>query len=192
MQKFILASASPRRKAILELALLNFDILPAETEESFPPDLSPEQVAIHVAREKGIAARNKPVFRQYEDNHPVLAADTIVVVDNKIIGKPADAEDAFNILRLLSGRTHLVITGVVISTKEKEIAFHEITEVSFNVLSDSDINFYVKEFEPFDKAGAYAIQEWIGVIGINGIKGDYYNVMGLPVSRVVTTLNDHF
>lgn len=192
MQKFVLASASPRRKSILELALLNFDILPGETTETYPAGLSPEQVTIHVAREKGIAARNKPLFAMYEADHPILSADTIVVLDDRIIGKPTNVEEAINILRSLSGRKHKVITGVVISTSMKEIAFAETTEVNFNTLSEESIRFYVDEYRPFDKAGAYAIQEWIGVIGISGIYGDYYNVMGLPVNRVVTALNEHF
>ncbi len=192
MQKFVLASASPRRKSILELALLNFDILPGETTETYPAGLSPEQVTIHVAREKGIAARNKPLFAMYEADHPILSADTIVVLDDRIIGKPTNVEEAINILRSLSGRKHKVITGVVISTSMKEIAFAETTEVNFNTLSEESIRFYVEEYRPFDKAGAYAIQEWIGVIGISGIYGDYYNVMGLPVNRVVTALNEHF
>jgi septum formation protein len=192
MQKILLASASPRRKTILELAHINFDILPGETTETYPPDMAPEQVPVFVARDKGIAARNKDVFKRYENNIPVLAADTIVVLDGKIIGKPANREEAIETLSRLSGKTHLVITGVVLSNKHKEIAFHEITEVSFNHLSAESINYYVDQFKPFDKAGAYAIQEWIGVIGIKSINGDYYNVMGLPVNKVVAALQEHF
>jgi septum formation protein len=192
MQKIILASASPRRKTILELAHINFDILPGETTETFPPDMSPEQVPVHVARDKGIAVRNKDVFKRYEKNIPILAADTIVVLEGKIIGKPANREEAIETLSRLSGKTHQVITGVVISNNHKEVAFHEITEVSFNHLSTESIHYYVDQFKPFDKAGAYAIQEWIGVIGIKSINGDYYNVMGLPVNKVVATLLEHF
>ncbi len=192
MQKIILGSASPRRKTILELAHINFDILPGETTETYPPDLSPEQVPVHVARDKGVAVRNKDVFKRYENNTPILAADTIVVLEGRIIGKPANREEAIEILKQLSGKTHQVITGVVISNNHKEVAFHEITEVSFNHLSAETIIYYVDHFKPFDKAGAYAIQEWIGVIGIRAIKGDYYNVMGLPVNKVVTALQNHF
>jgi septum formation protein len=192
MQKIILASASPRRKTILELAHINFDILPGETTETYPPDMSPEEVPVFVARDKGIAARNKEVFQRYENNIPILAADTIVVLEGKIIGKPANREEAIETLTRLSGKTHQVITGVVLSNKHKEVAFHEITEVSFNHLSAESIHYYVDQFKPFDKAGAYAIQEWIGVIGIKSINGDYYNVMGLPVNRVVAALQEHF
>lgn len=192
MQKIILASASPRRKTILELAHINFDILPGETTETYPPDMPPEQVPVFVARDKGIAARNKDVFKRYENNIPVLAADTIVVLEGKIIGKPANREEAIETLSRLSGKTHQVITGVVLSNKHKEVAFHDITEVSFNHLSTESIHYYVDQFKPFDKAGAYAIQEWIGVIGIKSINGDYYNVMGLPVNKVVAALQEHF
>ena len=123
---------------------------------------------------------------------PVLAADTMVVLNGEIIGKPADREDAINILSRLSGKEHLVITGVVILNAEKEISFADTTRVVFNQISASDISYYVDKYKPFDKAGAYAIQEWIGVIGIQSIHGDFYNVMGLPVSRVVTALAENF
>lgn len=192
MQKFILASSSPRRKTILQMAHLNFDIIPGETDESFPENLRIEQVPIHVAREKGQAARKKEVFSMYEPSIPVLAADTIVVLDDEIIGKPANRDEAITILKKLSDRTHKVITGVVISTDTREIAFHDITEVTFHHLPESSIELYVEQYKPYDKAGAYAIQEWIGVVGIKSINGDYYNVMGLPVSRVVSALHEHF
>ena len=125
------------------------------------------------------------------DHHtsiPVLAADTIVVLHNKIINKPADREDAIQILSALSGQVHFVITGVVIITSEKEIAFADTTTVEFYELTREQIEFYVDKYKPYDKAGAYAIQEWIGVIGIKVVHGDFYNVMGLPVSRVVQAL----
>ena len=120
---------------------------------------------------------------------PILAADTIVVLGNEIIGKPKDRDDAVKILSNLSGKQHKVITGVIILNNEKELAFAETTEVEFHDLSLSQIEFYVDKYKPYDKAGAYAIQEWIGVVGIKSVKGDFYNVMGLPVSRVVQAVN---
>ncbi|MEP6713245.1 MAG: Maf family protein [Ferruginibacter sp.] len=183
MQKIILASQSPRRKQLLEWAEISFDIIVADTDESFPPQLSFEESAIHIARNKGLA-----VMKSNEIIVPVLAADTIVVCNNKMIGKPANRKDAINILSELSGNTHQVITGVVILYGEKEIAFADITTVTFHTLTPEQIIFYVDKYKPYDKAGAYAIQEWIGVVGIKFINGDFYNVMGLPVSRIVKEL----
>ena len=183
MQKIILASQSPRRKQLLEWAEIPFDVIVADTDESFPQTLSFEDAAIHIARNKALAIVNKN-----NQNIPVLAADTIVVCNNKIIGKPADRQDAINILNSLSGNTHQVITGVVILYGEKEIAFADNTTVCFHTLTQEQIIFYIDKYKPYDKAGAYAIQEWIGVVGIHSINGDFYNVMGLPVSRVLKEL----
>ena len=184
MRKIILASQSPRRKQILEWAEIPFEILIKETDESYPLHLTPPDVAIHIARNKALAIK-----LLQGDNIPVLAADTIVVLANEIIGKPAGREDAINILSKLSGKKHLVITGVCILSNDKEIEFADTTEVTFHELSKEQITFYVDSYKPFDKAGAYAIQEWIGVVGIKSISGDFYNVMGLPVSRVVKELH---
>jgi septum formation protein len=192
MTKIVLASASPRRKLLLEWAEIDFDILSRETDESFPPGMKPEDAAIHIARGKAHATQEMDLFKRYEQHIPVLAADTIVVLDGEIIGKPANREEAINILSKLSGKKHLVITGVVILMEEKEISFSDTTEVVFHPISFSDICYYVDKYKPFDKAGAYAIQEWIGVVGIKSINGDFYNVMGLPVSRVVNALADNF
>jgi len=181
----ILASQSPRRKQLLEWAEVPFKVLVKETDESYPEDLSIDNVAIHIARNKALAVKrsNKIAF-------PILAADTIVVLQNKIIGKPKNREDAIKILSSLSGNIHHVITGVVILLADKEIAFAETTEVHFHPLTAEQISFYVDNYKPYDKAGAYAIQEWIGVVGIKSVKGDFYNVMGLPVSRVVQALQN--
>ena len=130
------------------------------------------------------------MYKRYESGNIIVAADTIVVLDKSIIGKPADEEEAVRILTRLSGKTHHVITGVVLMTDSKEIAFSDITEVAFHDLTAEQINYYVEHYKPLDKAGAYAIQEWIGVTGIKNIKGDFYNVMGLPVSRVVRELKN--
>ena len=185
MQKIILASQSPRRKQLLEWAEIPFTVLVKETDESYPENLPIDEIAIHIARNKALAIKDA-------DNVliPILAADTIVVLENKIIGKPKDREDAVNILSSLSGKQHKVITGVVILYAEKEIAFAETTEVYFHELSLAQIEFYVDNYKPYDKAGAYAIQEWIGVVGIKSVTGDFYNVMGLPVSRVVKELGN--
>ncbi len=183
MQKIILASQSPRRKQLLEWAEVPFDIVVKETDESFPDNLSIEEIAVHIARNKALVI--KPTV---DVSMPILAADTMVVLEGCIIGKPKDREDAVKILSSLSGRQHQVITGVVILHNQKETAFAETTEVLFYELSLAQIEFYVDNYKPYDKAGAYAIQEWIGVVGIKNINGDFYNVMGLPVSRVVQAL----
>jgi len=186
MQKIILASQSPRRKQLLEWAELPFDVLVKETDESYPLTLTIEEVPVHIARNKALAIRH---LINNNNNIPViLAADTIVVLGNRIIGKPKHRQDAIDILQALSGKTHRVITGVVLLNNEEETAFADITEVCFHTITQEQIIFYVDKYKPYDKAGAYAIQEWIGVIGIKSINGDFYNVMGLPVSRVVQAL----
>ena len=180
MSKIVLASQSPRRKMLLEWAEIDFEIRVKETDESFPGNMSVEDVPVYIARNKAVAVKTPDEI--------IIAADTVVVLNNEIIGKPRDNIDAFNILSKLSGQTHRVITGVVIMKGDKEISFSDITEVQFYDLSAEQINFYIDKYKPYDKAGAYAIQEWIGVTGIKKINGDFYNVMGLPVSRVVKTL----
>lgn len=192
MQKIVLASKSPRRKQLLEWAEVPFDILAMETPETWPEGLTLEEIPVHIAREKAKAVMHLELYQHYEINVPVLAADTVVVLGEKVIGKPVDREDAIAMLTALQGQTHRVITGVVIRNKDEEISFADITEVDFHPLEQEDIAYYVDQYKPFDKAGSYAIQEWIGVIGIKGVRGDFYNVMGLPVSRVVRALHDHF
>jgi len=187
MQKIILASQSPRRKQLLEWAEIPFDVLVRETDESYPKDLSIEEITIHIARNKALAVKDA-----VKPGATILAADTMVVYDNRIIGKPKDRADAIEILTSLSGRLHQVITGVVIMKQERELAFTETTEVEFHHLTLAQIEFYVDNYKPYDKAGAYAIQEWIGVTGIKSVNGDFYNVMGLPVSRVVQALSSIF
>ena len=179
MQKIILASQSPRRKQLLEWAEIAFDIIVSDTDESFPATLSFEEAAIYIARNKALAISAQNIMQL-----PVLAADTIVVCNKTIIGKPKNREDALEILSRLSANTHQVITGVVIIVDNREIAFADTTSVTFHPLTKEQIIFYVDKYKPYDKAGAYAIQEWIGVVGIKSIEGDFYNVMGLPVSRV--------
>ncbi|RYY54279.1 MAG: septum formation protein Maf [Chitinophagaceae bacterium] len=184
MNRIILASASPRRKQLLEWAEIPFEVIVHPTDESYPEGLSPESVAIHIARNKALA-----VAGAYPHD-TVLAADTIVVLGDRIIGKPAGRDDAIAILGSLSGQVHRVITGVTIVSPGNETSFADITEVSFHELTPEGIRFYIDKYKPYDKAGAYAIQEWIGVTGIQSIRGDFYNVMGLPVSRVVQALRN--
>ena len=183
MNKIILASQSPRRKQLLEWAEIPFEIYVKETSEDYPPGLEPEEVAVYIAQQKAAV-----VQKLASPGKTILAADTIVVLGENIIGKPVHREEAVSILFALSGEKHKVITGVVIRKGEEEISFADVTEVEFHRLTLEQIEFYVDKYKPYDKAGAYAIQEWIGVVGIKSINGDFYNVMGLPVSRVVRAL----
>lgn len=182
MKKVILASQSPRRKMLLEWAEVKFEVRIKETDESFSPGMNSEEAAMHIARNKAYAV-------EIASDEIIIAADTIVVLNNEIIGKPRSAEHAVSILSALSGNSHQVITGVLMRDLNKEVSFYDVTEVEFHQLSREQIELYVEKYKPYDKAGAYAIQEWIGVVGIKSIHGDFYNVMGLPVSRVVKTLS---
>jgi septum formation protein len=183
MNTIVLASQSPRRKQLLEWAEIPFEIIVKETDEHFPPGIPPEEIAVYIARNKALAVQGAA------GEKTVLAADTIVVLGDHIIGKPVHREDAVSMLLALSGEKHRVVTGVVIRKGEQEISFADVTEVEFHPVSEQEIEFYVDKYKPYDKAGAYAIQEWIGVVGIKSIHGDFYNVMGLPVSRVVRELH---
>jgi septum formation protein len=176
----------------LEWAEVDFDVLTQVTDESWPEGMPVEEIPIYIAREKARSVMQLDLYNRYEQGVPVLAADTIVVLGNEILGKPRDAEHALTMLKALSGQKHKVITGVVIVNHEKDIRFSDVTEVDFHSMPEDDLRYYVEKFEPFDKAGAYAIQEWIGVVGIKAITGDFYNVMGLPVSRVIRTLHEEF
>ncbi|MFY7898747.1 MAG: Maf family nucleotide pyrophosphatase [Chitinophagaceae bacterium] len=186
MNKIVLASQSPRRKQLLELAEIPFEVIVSATDETYPEHLTLNEIPIYIAAEKANAVYKKIVEENKEAI--IIAADTVVVLDEKIIGKPVDRNDAIEILQSLSGKTHRVITGVVIKQNEQIISFSDTTFVTFNSININDISHYVDTYQPFDKAGAYAIQEWIGVIGISKIEGDFYNVMGLPISRVVSKL----
>jgi septum formation protein len=183
MDRIILASASPRRKQLLEWAEIPFDLLPSESDELIPTGLQVSEIPVLLASRKAAIVR-----KQVDEGKIILAADTIVVLDQQVLGKPLDRADAIRMLSLLSGRIHEVITGVALINAKKEILFAETTRVRFHRLKQADIEYYVDNYQPYDKAGAYAIQEWIGVTGIHSIKGDFYNVMGLPVSRVLQEL----
>ncbi|MGX5817477.1 Maf family protein [Chitinophaga lutea] len=179
----ILASQSPRRSQLLEQAGIPFTVKVSAAEETFPADMPIADVPVHIARQKGQAVR-----ASYGPDDVIVAADTIVVLDDVIIGKPADRADAIRILTVLSGRIHRVITGVVILHNGSEEAFSQTTAVHFKPLSPEQIEYYVDHYQPYDKAGAYAIQEWIGAVGIDRIDGCFYNVMGLPISQVAERL----
>src|SRR6185312_17309239 len=187
MKKIILASGSPRRKQLLELAEIPFEVEVSDIDESYPKGLRPAEIAIHIAVNKARAVQQK-IDMGKNSSLTILAADTVVVLDNEIIGKPLNRQNAIEILSKLSGKIHKVITGVCILTDFDEKIFSEETEVAFHELTLAQIEHYIDNYKPYDKAGAYAIQEWIGAIGIKSIKGDFYNVMGLPISRVVQEL----
>lgn len=176
--KIILASASPRRKELLAGLDLDFEVKVLKgVSESYPESLRAEEVPQYISREKAAAY-------QVADDELLLTADTVVVVDNTILGKPHDADDARRMLRLISGRTHQVVTGVTLTTTKAQKTFGVTTDVTFRRLTDDEIDYYIAHYRPFDKAGAYGIQEWIGYVGVTSIHGSYYNVMGLPVQRI--------
>jgi septum formation protein len=164
---------------------LKFDVVTREYAETFPDGLAGEEVARYVAHEKAVSFRN-----EIKDNEIVITADTIVWCNQKVLGKPLDYEDAKRILNEISGNTHEVITGVSIFSKAKEVIFSVSTKVTFEALSDEEIKYYIDKFNPYDKAGAYGIQEWIGIIACSHIDGSYFNVVGLPVQRLYKELQN--
>ena len=182
--KVILASNSPRRRELLAGLGLQFEVrVLADIEENYPPTLPATQIAKYIAHKK--AEANRAIMAK---NEMIITADTIVVVDDMVMGKPTDDADAIRMLSTLSGKTHKVITGVCITTLNKQTVFDVTTGVTFKTLTDEEINYYITHFHPTDKAGAYGIQEWIGYIGVTGLEGSYYNVMGLPVQRIYDEL----
>ena len=186
--KLILASNSPRRKELLAGLGVPFEVrVLQDIDEHYPENLPVNEVARYIAKEKADAYR-----RIVAADELIITADTVVIVGDEILGKPMDEADAVRMLRLLSGRTHQVTTGVCLLTAEKERCFDVTTDVTFKTLTDEEIHYYVNRYRPFDKAGAYGIQEWIGYIGVTGLNGSYYNVMGLPVQRIYQELTKHY
>ena len=182
--ELLLASASPRRRELVgNLHLLCEVATPIEVDESYPGKMAPEEVPAYLSRKKAHA-----YLSSLDYNHILLTADTVVINRGEVVGKPRDLEDAAAMLRRLSGHTHKVVTGVTLATVRSQHTFAEETEVRFADLTDREIAYYVDNFRPTDKAGAYGIQEWIGYIGVCGIKGDYYNVMGLPLRALYENL----
>ena len=182
--KIILASNSPRRKELLAGIDIPFEVRVIDgIDESYPDTLPTKDIAEYISKKKSAAYR-----QTMASDELVITADTIVVLGSQVMGKPKDADEACSMLRQLSGQTHQVITGVTLTTIERQISFSVETDVTFKVLSDEEIEYYVSHYRPFDKAGAYGIQEWIGHIGVTGMSGSYFNVMGLPVQRIYEAL----
>jgi nucleoside triphosphate pyrophosphatase len=183
--KIILASRSPRRLQLLRETGLKFDVVIRDYDEHYPEGLNGQEIACYVAREKAASFKS-----EVSDNEIVIAADTIVWCNGRVLGKPADSREAVEILRQISGNMHEVITGVSILSGEKQITFSDSTKVTFEHLEEDDIEYYVRNYKPFDKAGAYGIQEWIGILACNKIEGSYFNVVGLPVHRLYRELKE--
>ena len=182
--KVILASGSPRRRELMAGLGVNYEvrILP-DVDESYPNTLQGEEIPLYIAKEKADA-----YIPMMQPDELIITADTIVWLDGKVLGKPRDREDALQMLRTMSGRSHEVFTGVCITTTDWQRSFTAQTEVRFATLSEDEIIYYVDNFKPMDKAGAYGVQEWIGFIGVENISGSYYNIMGLPVQKLYREL----
>ncbi len=180
----ILASNSPRRKELLGGLGVDFEVRVLKgIEESYPPSLPVTQIAEYIAVEKAEAYRDT-----LRADDLLITADTVVIVENEVLGKPKDAADAARMLRLLSGKTHQVTTGVCLTTAEQQRRFSVTTDVTFKTLTDEEIAYYITTYQPYDKAGAYGIQEWIGYVGVTSLAGSYYNVMGFPIQRIYSEL----
>jgi len=181
--KIILASQSPRRQNLLKELNINFEIQIKEVDEVYPSNLKKEEIPLFLAKLKAAAFENT-----LNKNDLIITADTIVWVNEEVLGKPSDYNDAFAMLKKLSGNKHTVYTGVCLKTQQKTKTFWASTEVFFRSLLDEEINYYLKTYKPYDKAGSYGIQEWIGYIGIERINGSYFNVMGLPIQKLYDEL----
>lgn len=182
--RFILGSKSPRRQHLLRSLGLEFRVLTRKISEDYPAELKREEIPLYLCKHKSKAFEDVLT----DDKTILITADTIVWVDNMNIGKPKNSEEAIDILRRLSGKKHEVLTGVCLRSKSKMHSFHVCSEVYFNQLREEEIEYYIRYYKPFDKAGGYGIQEWIGYVGIEKINGSFYNVMGLPVQRVYNEL----
>jgi septum formation protein len=176
--KLLLASKSPRRHYLLKELGFSFRVVNIDTDESYPEELQAEEIAIYLCQKKSEDVAQETL----EANEILITADTIVWLENECIGKPVDEEDAKNILRKLSGKTHQVYTGICLKSHSAQTTFYSKTDVTFRELKNEEIEHYIEKFRPMDKAGAYGVQDWIGYIGVTGINGCYYNVMGFPVS----------
>ncbi len=182
--KIYLASKSPRRRELLAGMGIDFDILTTDVEETYDPAWSPEEIVMHLSRLK-----LSPIdMAQYDPKTIFITCDTIVVVDGQIIGKPKDKADAERMLKMLSGNTHTVYSGLTVATPQKQLTNYRATDVVFETLSDDMIQYYIDTYQPFDKAGSYGVQEWIGRVGIREVRGSFYNVMGLPTRLLWTML----
>jgi septum formation protein len=182
-KKIILASKSPRRSELMRMAGFEFEVRSKDIAEIHPGGVRPEDIPLHLARMKASA-----LLPEIADGEVVIGADTIVILDGKIYEKPTGRQDAIHMISALCGHTHTVVTGVFIASKDKEIGFSETTKVTFSDLTQEEIAYYVDHYKPYDKAGAYACQEWIGAVAIRRFDGDYFNVVGLPIHRVYEEL----
>ena len=183
--RIILASRSPRRQQLLREMGLKFDIVIREFDETYPEGLSGEEIARYITGRKAASFKN-----EIKENEIIITADTIVWCNNKVLGKPVDIEEAISILNEINDNTHEVITAVSIISKRLGVMFSESTKVTFEKMSDEEIRYYAENFKPFDKAGAYGIQEWIGITACSYIEGSYFNVVGLPVQRLYMELKE--
>ena len=182
--QIVLASNSPRRKELLNGLDIPFKVRVLDgIDENYPQNLPTKDIAGYISQKKAAAYQQTMAADEL-----IITADTIVILGEKVMGKPKDAEEAKQMLHALSGKTHQVITGVCLTTQEKQVSFSVETDVTFKKLSDEEVDYYVEHYRPFDKAGAYGIQEWIGHVGVTGMNGSYFNVMGLPVQRIYEAL----
>ena len=180
----ILASKSPRRQELLRGMGVDFEILTKETPEDYPTDLPLDEVPKYLSLQKSQAFSDEELPKDYL----LITSDTVVICEGEILGKPKDREDAMRMLQLLSGKTHHVVTGVTVRSAKKTESFAVRSNVTFAQLDDDEIDYYIEHCKPFDKAGAYGIQEWIGYVGISGLEGSFYNVMGLPTRKLYQCL----
>lgn len=180
----VLASKSPRRQELLRGMGVDFSIQTKETPETYPPEMPLEEVPLHLSLQKSMAFADDELPADYL----LITADTVVISEGEILGKPKDYDDAFRMLSQLSGKVHHVVTGVTVRSKDRRESFAARSEVTFAPLERDEIDYYITHFRPFDKAGAYGIQEWIGYVGISGLEGSFYNVMGLPTRKLFQVL----
>ena len=184
--KVFLASKSPRRRELLEQLRISFSIINKGCiDETYPDSIPAEEIPLYLSNKKADA-----YIHSFNANELVITADTLVISDGKVLGKPHNHDEAASMLRQLSGKTHKVVTGVCISSKNKRTSFSTVTEVKFAEITEEDIEYYIENFLPYDKAGAYGIQEWIGCVAVEGINGSFYNVMGLPVHQLYRELRN--
>lgn len=185
LQKYriVLGSASPRRNELLSGLGITFEVKAIDIEETFPQHLRGIRIPMYLAEKKADGFAN-----QMDDNTLLITADTIVLLEDQVLGKPANRDEARKMLKKLSGQNHLVITGVCISSLHRRKTFHSVSEVRFALLKEEEIEHYIEHYEPYDKAGSYGIQEWIGYVGVEQINGSFYNVMGLPIQRLYSEL----
>lgn len=183
--EIVLFSKSPRRQELLKLMGYSFRVQTKDVDESFPASLAPQEVAEYIAKNKAQAFDD-----ELKPHELLITADTVVAIGSEILGKPSDAADAYRMLKTLSGTTHQVYTGVCLLHQHQLISFTDTTDVEIKELSDEEINYYIEHYKPYDKAGAYGIQEWFGLIAVKSIKGSYTNVMGLPTEKLYSHLSE--